>query len=470
MKKILVLILLGVITILTPLSFKANYYSIDQPVIDLNNYTLNEVFTDTINDLEQYKITSILDLQVYEGLSLRDIFDDNQWLIDMLLGNNVILPNGIEDILRYDNGAYVLDKYVDAGSNLLTERITQPINFASGWATIGDGAVVDGTSFSTTSGGGITFSNAGVSGKWLLITIRGTRTAGTSSLIIRNTGSTVGQFTLSDASFSRTMLVNWETNTQLYLASFSPSTFRIDELSIKVVDTISTTPLNPSFSYKDNPLYQLATPLLADETTGSIFTIEPSQLQLDEWLSFYLDPSTIASFDTIGDVTFYKAGTSFYNLTEMSNDKVYSTFNLDTFDNLTEGEITDQFGAWQTLGIEDIEVLSLTEFQTFAPALDQEDMLYWFNYYNLILEYDEVQAGILSDLEITILIIALVLFIIGIALAIYFHHKIMFFVTGLLWFVPIVIVPNIFIITFSVIMIIIFGLLAFYNSQGKDFD
>lgn len=403
MKKILVLILLGVITILTPLSFKANYYSIDQPVIDLNNHTLNEVFTDTINKLDQYKITSILDLKIYEGLSLRDIFESG----NLILSSVITLSSGVtRDNINFD---------------LYRNSTNADIGFRF------DYMFESGNSFY------VSYYRYGY-----------TKTDFTFSVFDYNT-------------YSNEVIYNTLTTLQGNKEEQKSSIITINKNGCRFYPRTYTNDIDVSLNNY----------VILDM---SIFTTAPSQAQLDDWLSFYLDPSTIASFDMVGDIQVYKVGDTLYNLNEMINDKVYSTFNLDTFDNLTEGEITDQFGAWQTLGIEDIEVLSLTEFQTFAPALDQEDMLYWYNYYNLILEYDEVQAGILSDLEITILIIALVLFIIGIALAIYFHHKIMFFVTGLLWFVPIVIVPNIFIITFSVIMIIIFGLLAFYNSQGKDFD
>lgn len=402
MKKILVLLLLGVITILTPLSFKANYYSIDQPVIDLNNYTLNEVFTDTINDLEQYKITSILDLKIYEGLSLRDIFEDGN-LVDV-------------------------GSWISAYGNIIT-----------------DDNIITLTITSTNANHRIEQNITGLAGNYYVHGEIFPKYSNRTSLTFGTLGTGIDVLTPT--------INSWNTLSNILTSG-------VDITIIRFYHRTDT-----SYIVGDDILYRniFVIPM-------SLFTTAPSKAQLDEWLSFYIDPSTIVSFDTIGNIEVYKVGDGFYNLTAMKTDQVYSTFNLDTFDNLLDAEITDQFGAWQTLGIEDIEVLSLTEFQTFAPALDQEDMLYWFNYYNLILEYDEVQAGILSDLEITILIIALVLFIIGIALAIYFHHKIMFFVTGLLWFVPIVIVPNIFIITFCVIMIIIFGLLAFYNSQGKDFD
>lgn len=409
MKKIFSLIFLGVIFVLTPFTVSANYYSIDQEVIDLNNYTLNEVFTDTINDLEQYKIeTNILDTPIYEGLSLRDIFENDT--------EGITLPNGIKTFEISGNDLVQrVKKYTLQASDIIV------LDNLTAWQRVLINKPLDYIGYN------LFYTSLGS------VQIEGFTTAN-----YNNSSSMIGKVT-ADAYAIR------------FTLGFSLGTYAdLVAVQIDLADTII--------------YYQLATPIVLHT-----FTTAPSQAQLDEWLSFYLDPSTIASFDTVGDIEVYKVGDNFYNLTAMKSDQVYSTYNLDTFDNLLDAEITDQFGAWQTLGIEDIEVLSLTDFQTFAPALDQEDMLYWFNYYNLILEYDEVQAGILSDLEITILIIGLILYIIGMILALFFKNRILFVATGLLWFIPIVIVPNIFIVIFSAIMIIVNIILAFFNEKENEY-
>ena len=449
MKKIITLFMMGLITILSPLTLKANTYSIDQPVIDLNNHTLNEVFTTTKKDLTDYEITSLIDTPVYEGLSLRDIFEDTS-----LFDTYQLVSNG-----DFSDGT---TGWSDSGT--ITKNVTDGII-----------EIISGT------------NNSGI---YQVLNINGIKLYH----IIRYKSSTAPFLTISTPyqEFNYPIATDYAVYSSIFniTANTNFNFILRNRLSTEVLYIDYVYPFNISalITIKQySPLYSTTFDLMSDAQIKeqmdywvehkeqfidySVFTTAPTQTQLDEWLAVYLDPTSFTGYNDIDPFIFYTApdGTIF-NVTEMINDQVYSPLNDDTFNNLSQSQIENQFSTWETLGLTAQTVLSYTDFLTFAPALSVDDMNYWYNYYNLILEYDEVQAGILSDLEITILVIALVLFIIGIALAIYFKHKFMFFVTGLLWFVPIVIVPNIFIITFSVIMIIIFGLLSFYNSQERDFD
>lgn len=66
-----------------------------------------------------------------------------------------------------------------------------------------------------------------------------------------------------------------------------------------------------------------------------------------------------------------------------------------------------------------------------------------------------------------ILITGLILFAIGYFLAWKTNTKWLFAVSGLLWFIPIFIIENTFIIIFSVVMLIFSGTLGFVNRNEE---
>jgi predicted membrane protein len=98
------------------------------------------------------------------------------------------------------------------------------------------------------------------------------------------------------------------------------------------------------------------------------------------------------------------------------------------------------------------------------------DMLGWYQNYLDNITAEELASETISDNEEIILIITLILFLIGIGLAIYTKNRILFFASGLLFFVPIVIVNNIFIIIVSAIMMIMLGVIAFYDPNKEGFE
>lgn len=67
--------------------------------------------------------------------------------------------------------------------------------------------------------------------------------------------------------------------------------------------------------------------------------------------------------------------------------------------------------------------------------------------------------------EMNILLIALIMYIISIFLYFKFRENWFLIPTILLWFVPIFIIENLFIVIFSVIMIIITIVIVFFNGE-----
>lgn len=70
--------------------------------------------------------------------------------------------------------------------------------------------------------------------------------------------------------------------------------------------------------------------------------------------------------------------------------------------------------------------------------------------------------------EMHILLVALVMYVICMYLSIQFSIKWLFVATSVLWFIPIILIDNLFIIVFSVIMIIVTFVITFFNERDGD--
>lgn len=73
--------------------------------------------------------------------------------------------------------------------------------------------------------------------------------------------------------------------------------------------------------------------------------------------------------------------------------------------------------------------------------------------------------------DMNILLVTLVMYIVGNLIAFKFNQKILFAISGLLWFVPIIIFleTSIFIVIFSVVMFIVSILLSFFEVERSEF-
>jgi len=69
-----------------------------------------------------------------------------------------------------------------------------------------------------------------------------------------------------------------------------------------------------------------------------------------------------------------------------------------------------------------------------------------------------------------LLYVALILYVMIMSFGFIFKMQIMFMIAGLLFFIPIFEINNIFIQIISVIMLIMHGLLGFFNNKGSDFE
>jgi hypothetical protein len=71
--------------------------------------------------------------------------------------------------------------------------------------------------------------------------------------------------------------------------------------------------------------------------------------------------------------------------------------------------------------------------------------------------------------EMNILLVAFIMYLICLFLFLKFKIKWLFIATSVLWFIPIMLIDNIFIVVFSVIMIIITFVITFFNKEDNDF-
>lgn len=73
---------------------------------------------------------------------------------------------------------------------------------------------------------------------------------------------------------------------------------------------------------------------------------------------------------------------------------------------------------------------------------------------------------ILALTDMNILLIALILYIIGIFISLKFNISWLLIATSVLWFVPIFLVDNIFVVVFSIIMIVGTFVITFFNERS----
>ena len=70
----------------------------------------------------------------------------------------------------------------------------------------------------------------------------------------------------------------------------------------------------------------------------------------------------------------------------------------------------------------------------------------------------------------TLLYITLIIYLIIMIFAYMFNIRWLYFIGGLLWFVPVTQLDNAFLVLISVIMVLAHGILGFYSPKGSDFE
>lgn len=191
--------------------------------------------------------------------------------------------------------------------------------------------------------------------------------------------------------------------------------------------------------------------------------------QMDYWFSVYQNPNLLNGLEIMdsNELFFYKD--TIFNISKMKADKIFSSA-LSTFDSLTENQMLSQFEQWEYRDFNKVKVLSYNDYLFFNPDGTLQSMLSYYDNYNLNLKNVEASINEIDKNEIIILLTALIAYIIGVIISIYFRNNVLFAGSSLLWFIPVFMIPNMFIITFSIIMIIMSFVITFYNNKEEGFN
>ena len=140
----------------------------------------------------------------------------------------------------------------------------------------------------------------------------------------------------------------------------------------------------------------------------------------------------------------------------------YSPMFDTTWDNLSDEQIDLQIRDYMAINYHNLNFDEIGE-------LTDSQINYWYDHYQTLkwYEFNDIPVGnqININSDIVILLIGLTLFIVGYLLAWKTGHSWLYAISGLLWFIPIAILDNMWIIIFSIVMIIFSAILAFMKKE-----
>jgi len=175
---------------------------------------------------------------------------------------------------------------------------------------------------------------------------------------------------------------------------------------------------------------------------------EPDKAQMDLWLN----NTNIANPNVR-----YHANIQLFALADK-----YSPMFDTTWDNLTDEQIDLQIRDYMAINYHNLNFDEIGE-------LTDSQINYWYDHYQTLkwYEFNDIPVGnqININSDIVILLIGLTLFIVGYLLAWKTGHSWLYAISGLLWFIPIAILDNMWIIIFSIVMIIFSAILAFMKKE-----
>ena len=420
MKKLLI-IMLGVF-IFTPLSLKADTYDTnDEPISDLRFYTLNEVFNIVERPLSNYLITQDPNFDILNytnfiglnGLTLSELFENNFYEQE--------LPNGVHDEIIDGYKVQRVKKYTFQESDIVS--LNKTIHETIDWVAI----------------------------------------------LKKDDDILIGSTTTSLETSLTRLIENYEPGAVFSDNVANAGTFinySLNSIALGVLaDTYDTLAEARADLVGTKIYYQLTEPILIE--IGGNITLTKDQM--DDWFSVYQNPNLLNGLETMNsnELFFYKD--TIFNISKMKTDKIFSPA-LSTFDSLTEDQMLSQFEQWEYRDFNKVEVLSYNDYLFFNSDGTLQSMLSYYDNYNFNLKNVEASINEIDKNEIIILLIALIAYIIGVIISIYFRNNVLFAGSSLLWFIPVFMIPNVFIITFSIIMIIMSFVITFYNNKEEGFD
>lgn len=527
---------MGAMLCITPISLQAEYDALDDPITELNSYTLQEVFTDVLHPLNEYIIHdgSGFDILTYPfddlgGHTLNEIYSaDPISPVDMMDQTNAQRETQFNaDEVDYlsltnliQNGQFTSDSNSDGladywlksdtatlnnGIQYITSSGSQGFLYVLSNITVGQNYYMyldyitteSGYYYNITTMGQETFQTGVGSGKYSIV-MQANNNPGTFPVFYNVAEYSIGVDNVSlfnSSTYTKTQIDTALTNfgylpyNITYSLPDSTDADFTDRYVIYAGDSPSNTTLYSITTLQDSGLFgtmsvaEIKTQIadfhvngITDANTPYFinydqFGLSLTKAEIDLWYSIYdgsYYPAGTVDFDT-KTLYFHESG-SVYNIGGMITDDIYSDMYNKGFAELNTIQRLAQRDQWALRNYNELYVLSFTDYQFYDFDGTVADMIGWYNLYLSIIDANRLESETVSDNELIILIIALVLFLIGVVLGIKFKNRILFFASGLLFFIPIFIVDNVFIIIFSAIMILSGGIMAFYDPAEKEYE
>jgi hypothetical protein len=168
-----------------------------------------------------------------------------------------------------------------------------------------------------------------------------------------------------------------------------------------------------------------------------------------------LDPNDYFEFDKV----------YIFNTYDLIGNNYYSPIYKTTLNNLNNNQIQVQMDSWINTGLS-TDIWSYDDLLNIYDDLTLSQLVRFYDDYITLSRVPLSSQTTFSRDDIIILVIALILYLGGMFLAVKTNTQWLITISGLLWFVPIYIIPNIFIIIFSITMMI-FSFIVSYTKREE---
>jgi hypothetical protein len=154
-----------------------------------------------------------------------------------------------------------------------------------------------------------------------------------------------------------------------------------------------------------------------------------------------------------------------FNITDFKSKQPYSPIYKTTLNNLNNNQIQVQMDSWINTGLS-TDIWFYDDLLNIYNDLTLSQLVRFYDDYITLSRVPLSSQTTFSRDDIIILVIALILYLGGMFLAVKTNTQWLIIISGLLWFIPIYIIPNIFIIIFSITMMI-FSFIVSYTKREE---
>lgn len=403
-KGLILTTLISAINVAPIATYRPTLYDLDYPQAELNNYTLRQVFEEQVLPLpvdENEYSYQLPDGTTFYGT---DSGYYVQQIDDYTLVNSI--PNS--DLTLDSNDDNIPD-------NFLYQNGIIDISLTNGIATFTP--TIQYTSFMSINTNSFTIDDT----YYIFASFK----SSSSSVRLHTDNPTI-------------FLTHSGSNQFEYHSFITKKTSTIDSIYIMDIRSSDWTPIEVD--------YMGAINLTAIFGAGN----EPDKAQMDLWLN----NTNISNLNVR-----YHANT---NIQLFALADKYSPMFDTTWNNLSDEQIDLQIQDYIITNYHNLDFDNI-------GLLTDSQINYWYDHYQTLkwYEFNDIPVGnqININSDIVILLIGLTLFIVGYLLAWRTGHSWLYAISGLLWFIPIAIIDNMWIIIFSIVMIIFSAILAFMKKE-----